>query len=99
MDGDGSVANDARQDFLEQFLRIGLDREPGKAGILPTLTDLDLQDFVPASQGGDFVEHLGENQAVDDVAGNLHVFDEGRMPVFARSGRHARSSMTVCRCA
>ena len=47
------------------------------AGIVPRLADRDVLDAKRAAAGRDRVEHLRQNEAVDDMAGDFDLFDDG----------------------
>ena len=52
------------------------DFDHGVARIVPRLADRDVGDAKLAAAGRDRIEHLGQDEAVDDVAGDLDFFDE-----------------------
>ena len=57
------------------------DFDHGIARIVAGLADRDLRDAKRAAAGRDRVEHLGQDQAVDDVAGDFDLFDDGNRAV------------------
>ena len=75
--GDGAMIADLRENGGEDFGGGRADVDQGEAGIALGFADRDLLDLEGAAGGVDQVEHLGKDQAVDDVPGNLHFLDEG----------------------
>ena len=71
----GPVVGYLGQDLIEFRSVVGADFDQGMAPIAGRLADLDLLDTKRAAVMGDAVEHLRQNQAVDDVAGKLDVLD------------------------
>ena len=75
--GHGAVVVDLVEDGFELLGRVGADLDAGEAGVVLLLAELDVLDVVPAAARQDLVEHLGQQQRIDDVAGHLDVFDKG----------------------
>ena len=73
---DGAVPSDRGEQPLEVLGRAADHSQLGVARIVATLPDADLADLELSAQAHDLIEHLGQNQAVDDVPDNLHVFDK-----------------------
>ena len=70
-----SVIQQLRENLVESFPRVGLDFHRGIARIAAPLPDADLQDREGTLHGRNAVENLRQQQAVDDVPGNLDVLD------------------------
>ena len=69
------------------------------AGGLPVavglaLADANVLEDVGGTAGEDLIEHLGQEQRVDDVARHLHFFDEGRLS--SRHGSPLHAVQKVC---
>ena len=75
-----------RQQPLQVLGRTADHPQLGVAGIVAPLADADFADLELSAQRHDLVEDLGQNQAVDDVPDNLHVFHERGL-----TGNHRRS--------
>ena len=56
--------------------RVGADLDAGVAGVVLPLADADVLDDVGAAAGEDLVQHLGQEQRVDDVPVDLDFLDE-----------------------
>jgi hypothetical protein len=87
VDGNGAVIGNLRDDRLQGAVAGGANLDAGKAGVGAVVPDDDVLDLELAARGRDAVEHLGQDQAVDDVAANLDVFDGG--PVVGGFSRRA----------
>ncbi len=83
-DRGGTVVVDLAEDLLQHFGGRRAHFDPGEAGIGLALADADVLEDVGAAARQDLVEHLGQEQRVDDVALNLDLFDE---PSRCRAGR------------
>ena len=83
------VVADLRKDFAQQ-LRVGrADFYQGETRIETCLADRDLLDLESSAGRRNQIENLGQDQAVDDVPADLHVFDEfGRNMRCRRFGFH-----------
>ena len=83
---DGSVSADGGQQPLQVLGRTADHAQLGVARIVAPLADADLADLELSAQCHDLVEDLGQDQTVDDVPDNLHVFHERGL-----TGSHRRS--------
>ena len=68
---------DLGEDAVEGGGGVGLDLEADVGRVVLPLADAKVLDLVDGPAGEDGVEHLGQQQRVDDVAGHLDVFDVG----------------------
>ena len=75
--GHRAVRVDLGEDGFELFGRVGADLDAREAGVVLPLAELELLDVVPAAARQDRVEHLRQQQRIDDVARHLDVFDKG----------------------
>ena len=71
------MVGDLGQDLAASLLAGGADFDHGGAGVVAGLADRDVLDPKLAAGGGDRVEHFRQDQAVDDVAADFDVFDDG----------------------
>jgi len=67
---------DGAQNVVEFLVRIGFDLDPRMTRIKLTFAEFDLLDRVGSAAREDFVENLGQEQGIDDVALQLDLFDE-----------------------
>ena len=70
-----AVVGDLGQNSLHQLRRGGADFDHRVARIVAGLADRDLGDAKLAAAGRDRVQHLGQDEAVDDMAGDFDLFD------------------------
>ena len=77
-DRHGAVIVDGVEDVVELLGRGGADLDAGVARIGLALAELDLLDGVGAAARQDLVEHLGQEQRIDDVALQLDFLDVGQ---------------------
>ncbi len=68
----GPVVMDRVEDFLQDRLARRPDLNAGETGVFPTLAHPDLFDLVSAAAREDFVEHLGQEQRINNVPLDLH---------------------------
>src|SRR5262245_3828038 len=55
------------------------------AGVSLLLADVDFLDFVFAAMSQDFIEHLGQKERVNDMAGEFDVFHVHGAPIRSQS--------------
>src|SRR5207249_4301494 len=72
----GPVVVDRAQDVVKLLVRVGLDLDLGVAGIDLAFAELYVFDDVAAGASEDFVEDLGEEKGIDDMALQFDFFDE-----------------------
>ena len=70
--------------FSEHVAAVGADLDAGMTGIVLPLADANVLDDVGAAVREDLVEHLGQQQRIDDVPLDLDFLDES---LLARCGR------------
>jgi hypothetical protein len=89
------MVGDLGEHPLQEFVRPGLHLDERVARVVPRLADRDVQDAERAAMGRDRVQHFGQDQAVDDVAGDLHFLDVERAGLGRRDrfGRHDRTTV------
>ncbi len=75
--GDRTMVGDLSEDFLHKLGRGGPNLDDGGTGIVAGLADHDFGDAELAAVCRDRVEDLGQNEAIDDMAGDFHLFDAG----------------------
>src|SRR5205823_2106359 len=75
VDRDGPVRVDLGQDALQHLGGVGPDLDADVGRVVLSLADPELLDLVGGPAGQDGVEHLGQEQRVDDVTAHLDVFD------------------------
>ena len=75
--GHGPMVADLLKNLRQPFGRVGLHFHQGEAGIGARLPNRDLLDAKRPAQARDHIEHLGQDQAIDDVALDLDVFNKG----------------------
>jgi hypothetical protein len=69
------VVDDAED--LVQPVAVGCPHlEPGDTGVRAALADADVLDDVGAAAGQNLIEHLGQQERVDDVTLQLDFFDD-----------------------
>src|SRR5450432_320275 len=66
--------------------------DPRKALVGPVFADLDLGDFETAAVGDDFIEHLGQNERIDDVAAQLDRLGKHRANLAGERVRASRAA-------
>jgi hypothetical protein len=64
---DGAVVVDGVEDLVQPLRRVGPHLDPGEAAISLAAADADVLDDVVAAVGEDLVEHLGQDERIDDV--------------------------------
>ena len=83
-----AVLPQSQDEIVERFVRIGGDFDPRKALIDAILPDFDLVDLEIAAMRQDFVEHLRQDQRIDNMSPQFNGFRNHR-PKVARRGRCA----------
>ena len=86
-DGDGPVVVDAVEHFPQDGGTGSVDLDAGIAGVGLALADADILDLVSRSMRQDLVEHLGQQQGIDDVALQLDLLDMRARSLRAGAGR------------
>jgi hypothetical protein len=71
------MVSDLGQDVLHPLVVRGANFDDRVAGIMASLADHDVRDAELAAVGGDCVEHLRQNEAIYDMAGDFDLFDDG----------------------
>ena len=85
--GHGAVIADLAQNIGQQGSAGSPHFNQGETRIRAALADRDFFDAEGSARGRNQIEHLGQDQAVDDMAGDLHVLDvRGRCKFTGRSG-------------
>jgi hypothetical protein len=74
---DSSMIGDLGEDMSHPLSVGGANFNDCIARVMSGLADRDVRDAELAAVGGDRVEHLGQNEAVDDMAGDFDLFDDG----------------------
>ena len=75
-DRGGTVVVDLAEDLLQHFGGRRPHLDAGEAGIGLALADADVLEDVRPAVRQDLVQHLGQEQRIDDVALDLDLFDE-----------------------
>jgi hypothetical protein len=76
VDRNRAVPGDGGQHAVEFFARRRTDRQPRDARIDPAASDFEVLDAERPAQIHDLVEHLRQQEAVDDVARQFHFLDD-----------------------
>lgn len=71
-----AVIGNVRQDLLQAFRCWSMDRDQGKACVALGLADSDLLNAERTTPGRDVIEHLRQEKAVDNVAGQFDPLDK-----------------------
>jgi hypothetical protein len=72
--GHCAVVGNLREDLAQSIAAIGTNFKQGITGVGSPLADGHVLDLECAPAGGDHIEDLGQDQAVDDVTANLNIF-------------------------
>ena len=89
------VLSQAQDQLVERFACFGRDFDSREALIRPFFADLDLANLKIRAAGQDLIQHLWQNERVNDVSAQLDRFRKHPQNLAEESGRASESSKTV----
>ena len=93
--GHGAVVADLGKNRGQLLGGVGLHLDQGKAGVVPRLADRDLLHPEVAPRRRDQIEHLGQDQTVDDMPGDLHILDNRIRSLGTLNAWHVESLLGI----